>query len=518
MLDRLLGFKIHEYLHPLGLLILAFGLPMNKVLMSIGTIWLISNLILKADFKSYWKNVKGSVVFWVICSIFLMHVIGLFYTSDFNYAFRDLNTKLPLFVIAPVLIAYPIQKRFINFILYGFLLSLLITSLINYSFLFHHRNLNYREFSLFGSHIRYSLLVVMGIGVSIYLIQKNRKIGWLWSIFICWCCFYTSVSQVSSGYVALFFLITALVFYLILKIKNKRIKVLSFLVLTAFILIGTQQLYRYLIPTQPLYEFSSLATKSAGGEIYFHDTTNLLFENGHHVMSNIARKELYKAWGNRSNLSLSGESLTGGSLHSILLRYMTSKGLKKDSVGMSKMTNSDIHHVENGKTSIDYTHSKPRALLANVKNEMFHYYVGGDPDGNSLLQRFEHWKVGTSIIRDHWLFGVGTGDVQTVFDKKYTALHTELNKSNWNRAHNQFMTFWITFGVLGFVIFTVFWLFFVGQTFYYQNLLGFLFVAIAISSFLAEDTIETQQGVTFIGLFIGISCLINRYNSQKTLN
>ena len=292
MLDRLLGFKIHEYLHPLGLLILAFGLPMNKVLMSIGTIWLISNLILKADFKSYWKNVKGSVVFWVICSIFLMHVIGLFYTSDFNYAFRDLNTKLPLFVIAPVLIAYPIQKRFINFILYGFLLSLLITSLINYSFLFHHRNLNYREFSLFGSHIRYSLLVVMGIGVSIYLIQKNRKIGWLWSIFICWCCYYTFVSQVSSGYVALLFLITALVFYLILKIKNKRIKVLSFLVLTAFILIGTQQLYRYLIPSQPLYEFSSLATKSAGGEIYFHDTTNLLFENGHHVMSNIARGAL----------------------------------------------------------------------------------------------------------------------------------------------------------------------------------------------------------------------------------
>ena len=57
MLDKLFGFKVHSFLHVLGMSVLAFGLPFNKVLMSIGAIWGVSNLVLEADFKTYWANI-----------------------------------------------------------------------------------------------------------------------------------------------------------------------------------------------------------------------------------------------------------------------------------------------------------------------------------------------------------------------------------------------------------------------------------------------------------------------------
>lgn len=514
MLDRLLGFKIHDYLHPLGLLILAFGLPMNKVLMSIGTIWLISNLILKANFKAYWSNIKANFVFWSIFAIFLMHIVGLFYTSDFNYAFRDINSKLPLFVIVPVLIAYPIQKRFLNFILYGFLLSLLITSVINYIFILQNENVDYRLFSQFGSHIRYSLLIVMGVAICCYLIVKLRKGVLIWSTILIWLTYYTFISKVFSGYIAFFFLLFAGLFYMILNIKNTTFKVGLVVLYTSLFAFSFQQLYTYLIPDKPYFSFEELADSSVGGEKYYNDTTSLWFENGHHIMSQIAGKELKNSWENRSNIPYEGKTTVGTSLKSTLFRYMASKNIKKDSVGMLSLTETDIQNIEKGMTSVVLSYSVPRIRLARLKDELFHYYIGGDPDGNSLLQRIEHWKTGALIIQEHWLFGVGTGDIQTAFNRKYASVDSQLDKKHWNRTHNQFMTFWISFGIIGFIIFIGFWLYFVWQSIHYQNLLGFLFSAIAISSFLAEDTIETQQGVTFIALFLGVSSLI--FNAKRT--
>jgi len=42
-----------------------------------------------------------------------------------------------------------------------------------------------------------------------------------------------------------------------------------------------------------------------------------------------------------------------------------------------------------------------------------------------------------------------------------------------------------------------------------KNLIGICFTLISMGSFLSEDTIETQQGVTYIALFLGIISLIN---------
>jgi hypothetical protein len=516
MLDRLFGFKIHDYLQVLGLFILAFGVSMNKVLMSIGTIWLAANLLLKADFTGYWSKWKNNYIFWFVVSVLGLHLIGLLYTENFNYAFRDLNTKLPLFVIPIALVGFPIQKRFFNPILYGFLIALSITSVINWSFMVKNEAEDYRNFSLFGSHIRYSLLIVTGVLVSVYLWMNNKKLGFLFLILIIWFLYYTLISQVFSGYIALFFLLFGVFIFFIKKLQAAWIRNLIVFFVLGWIAFGSIQAYNYLRPNLAVLNFDNLPERSEHGGLYYHDTTVLWFENGHHIMSNISGDELKELWGTRSTVDFYAELEGGYQLKNILLRYMTSKGLTKDKMGMLQMTDQDIKNVENGLSSVTYTYGTLRRKMAELKSKILHYSIGSDPDGNSLLQRLEHWKAGEAIIKEHWLIGVGTGDVQNVFNHQYLNSDSQLETRNWNRAHNQFMTFWITFGLLGFIIFTCFWFWFLWRNIMRNNLIGIGFGLIAIASFLSEDTIETQQGVTYIALFLGLSSMMNSYFRPET--
>lgn len=491
---------------------------MNKVLMSIGTIWLASNLLLKADFKGYWENWKNNLVFWFIVAVLFLDFIGLFYTQDFSYAFHGIKTELPLFVIPIALIAFPIKRCYFKYILYGFLLSLLITSLVNYSFRVQHETLDYRKFSLFGSHIRYSLLIVTGILIGIYFAIQNKKYWFFYLPIILWLSYYTLVSQVLSGYIAFLLLAFACLIYYARISKHIWTRNILVLLVSLTVIIGGIQLYNYLAPKNTSFTFGNLPEKTKYGETYYHDTTSLWFDNGHHVKSFIAKKELRKAWNDRSSIPYSSHLDCGYPLDNILIRYMTSLGLTKDKEGMHKMSDEDVRNVENCISSIVFTYGPLKKHMALLKNKLFQYSIGGNPNGSSLLERIEHWKAGKRIIQQNWVLGIGTGDVQSIFNKAYDDMDTKLDKDHWNRAHNQYMTFWISFGLLGFIVFTGFWIWFLWKNIKLKNLIGIGFALIAMGSFLSEDTIETQQGVTFIALFLGLCAMmeIKRFKQPQS--
>jgi O-antigen ligase len=70
------------------------------------------------------------------------------------------------------------------------------------------------------------------------------------------------------------------------------------------------------------------------------------------------------------------------------------------------------------------------------------------------------------------------------------------------RAHNQFLTFALTFGILGLLVFIAY----ATQTLWYKSLsstsyLSWIFSWIILLSFFYEDTLETQSGVTFVAFF-----------------
>jgi O-antigen ligase len=127
-------------------------------------------------------------------------------------------------------------------------------------------------------------------------------------------------------------------------------------------------------------------------------------------------------------------------------------------------------------------------------------------NNHSLTMRLLFMQTGLRIWKNNFWLGVGTGDVQDAFNWQYEFDQVELDQENRLRAHNQFLTFGITFGFIGFLI--VLWMLMC----LYKNANRFMFVTLSLllASFLNEDTLETQIGLTMFVGFICYSSLVLR--------
>lgn len=502
MFDKLLNLPAHRFLHFMGCAILVFGLPMNKVLMSIGTIWLAANVLLAGDFKVYKVNLKQSPIFWFVILILGFHIIGMFWSTDLGYALRDLRSKLPFFTIPLALLAMPLAKQFWKYVIYIFILSLLITSTINIlNYYFFSEEINdFRALSLFGSHIRYGILVVFGAMTSLILSFRFDRWSILWVLIFLWFTYYTLVAQVFSAYFAYGFAFIGLTILVFEKIKNTTIRYFSILFLTISVSIICWISIQY-VTSVPSISVNELETHTAKGNVYSHHDLPVT-ENENIVMIYLNEAEISGQWRSVSTIPYGDTAINGVPIKVALIRYMTSMGLRKDAADFKKLSAQDIKAIEGGATSLK-NRNRLMARMEVLRNQLVLYKNGKSPDGSSLLQRIEHWKTASHIIKNNWPFGVGTGDVQNVFDETYEILNSPLNKDHWYRSHNQFLTFFVTFGVFGFLVFLALWVFVFNKVLETNNWIGFAFALVAFASFLPEDTLETQQGVTFIGFFLG---------------
>jgi uncharacterized membrane protein len=71
-------------------------------------------------------------------------------------------------------------------------------------------------------------------------------------------------------------------------------------------------------------------------------------------------------------------------------------------------------------------------------------------------------------------------------------------------AHNQFVSFFMAFGLLGFILIVFAFIYPVFYEKMYKNYLFCVFSIIAILSMLNEDTIETHIGISFVVLFYSL--------------
>jgi O-antigen ligase len=109
------------------------------------------------------------------------------------------------------------------------------------------------------------------------------------------------------------------------------------------------------------------------------------------------------------------------------------------------------------------------------------------------------------------LTGVGTGDIKTAFKEAYIARESTLSDRYRLRAHNQYLTMWATYGLLGLMLFLVitFWPI---LTLSGKDLNVQMIVILLALSFLTEDTLESQAGVMFMAFFYSL------FTSKKSLS
>ena len=155
----------HRRIYFAGLLLLAVGLPLSRVLMSMGQLVLVANWLLEGDLKGKWQRFVSIPAAWIFASIFGLHVLGLLWTSDFDYAFNDLRVKLPLLAL-PVIMATsgPLSQRLYRWLEWLFIAAVLLGSFISTAVWMgwtKHQITDVRDISLFISHIRFSLLIAV---------------------------------------------------------------------------------------------------------------------------------------------------------------------------------------------------------------------------------------------------------------------------------------------------------------------------------------------------------------------
>jgi O-antigen ligase len=188
-------------------------------------------------------------------------------------------------------------------------------------------------------------------------------------------------------------------------------------------------------------------------------------------------------------------------IRTTIIRYISSKNLSKDAVGINQLTSNDIQSIEKGIANIN---ENKTGLISRLYGLKFQLQNNEDPNGHSLLQRLEFWRAAISIVKNNWLIGVGTGDVQIAFNKEYSLNDTKLKPENRLRAHNYYLTNIITFGIVGLIIFCAFLIVFIRFQLKNKNILGLLFISVFCVTAIIEDTIETQLGATIFAFFIAI--------------
>ncbi len=219
----------HRNFYLLGLILVAVGLSLSPALMSIGQAVLLLNWIFEAEFASKIKSIKTNYYLLAFISIFLIHILGLLYTSNFYYATNDLKIKVPLLIL-PIIIGStsPLTRVELKYILYSLIISVLGSSLYSLSIYSTIDNGNVdtlRNISPIISHIRLSLIICVSLFAIIYLVLKSeKKIVSVFNIILIvialWFFIFIGILGARAGYLALLCCAAAIFIYQIVAAKK----------------------------------------------------------------------------------------------------------------------------------------------------------------------------------------------------------------------------------------------------------------------------------------------------------
>ena len=533
--------SIRSYLNQaylLGLLMVAVGLTLSPFLMGMSQFWLIAvwlvdgflgnrnenvipteagaqeGICFHSDFKHkflrFWSN-KAAVL---LVAFYLMHVIGLLWTTDFQYALKDLRVKLPILVMPFVLSSIePLDRKRFDFVMLVYVMSVFVATLFSFTAYMRHDYEDIREISRFISHIRFCLQMVFCIAIILWYVATTKyefNIKYQFKQFlqfylVFWFAYQIYIFEALSGYVTLVAIIVISIIYAFMQLKMSRgWRIGIGIHVVALLVVGVVILVHYVKPLVQVekVDFATLEQQTAQGNPYWHDTIYNPVEDGKYVGLYYCQKEMQEAWAQRSDRAFDGTTESGENLEATLARYLTSKDLRKDAQGVMALTDEDIHNVEQGVANYNnWRHPGLRARLSATLFEYNLYRRYDNPNGGSLAQRIEYTRASFHLIGQHPWLGVGTGDVPQAFAQAYDEIHSPLKEEYRFRAHNQYLAIAVAFGLVGLAFFLFVLLYPWCSSRKHHTYLYMAFLTIMLLSMFPEDTLETQAGATLFAFF-----------------
>jgi hypothetical protein len=509
--------RFHHYVFVIALAALGACLPLSKFMISVFLFTLSGNWILEGNLKHKILQVYRRKSLLLLVSIMVLYLIGMLYTENSVEGLRRVRTLLPMLAL-PVILGTtiePLSRKELKFILLVFVSAVCVSSIFSIGKFYGWFGTpikDIRDISIFIYNGHFSLMVNFAIIILLYIIIYNyfKKTTAEIGVFIAltlWLIFFVFFLRSFMG-VAIFFIVTPIFLIIrISKISSPGVRyglfsIPFFLVLSAIILIIVS-VVRY----SQVYdeELKNLDLYTVNGNIYSHQPDIKEIENGHYVWIYICQKELCQEWNGISRFPYNGLDKKGQYINHTLIRYLTSKGLRKDSAGVHQLSEKDIDLIENGYAN--YIFSNKYGLYQRIYQiiwEIDMYYKTGKVRSHSVAQRIAFVKLASKIVRDHPCFGVGTGDTRASMLQQCRLDHLQVQDEWPGKPHNQYLNFIASFGLIGF-----FWIMFALMYPIYLEkkgriLLFNLFLVIYMISMFNIDTFDAHIGISFFAFFYSV--------------
>lgn len=447
-----------------------------------------------------------------ITSVFVVYVIWMLACKDFNGGVYELKKVIFWLVIPLAFFLSPqLKEKQSYIIMLAFVLAVFVSSLIStgkliffdFAEIFSNRKVSYI------SHIRFSFQVILAILIFGYFIITKpynfRPVVYLTALIIfIWLIIFLLIAQsllaIISFVISLFLALLYYMWYTPHGPYKLAIQVVLFMIICIPVIYTSKVVYDYFNyeNVDPL----SLEKYTVSGNLYYHDLNDLSRENGNLVFIYVSHDELRREWSKRSTYGYD-EQLNGFPLHITLFRYMTSLGLRKDSVGLTHLNDDDIRQIEKGLTNYKF---KRRffSLYPRVYEtiwELDAYCRSGDPNNKSLAQRIEFLKASLLLVRENPLLGIGTGNTKVEYNRIYDSMQSKLDKDKRATSHNQYVNYLVKFGFIGFIwiaIAIVSPFFLTNQK---NNTLLILFLLVILIANFGDSNLETHMGLSFFTFF-----------------
>ena len=505
--------QIHEKIYFYTLIFLAISIPLSIFTTTIAQMILALNWIAELRFKEKWQRFKEDKALWLFMALIGLHILGLLWTSDLAYGIKDIKIKMPLLALPLIMgTSVALIRKQVDLLLHFFVLAVFVATLASImalTGLLAVEVIDYRDISLFISYIRFALLIVFAIAIIVYFLffsgdKLNVYLKSFYMISLIWLPFFLVVLKSMSGIVIFIILLYFLLLKITFRIRDSVIRFMVF-VITLIIPLLSVAYIGYAIKrfnTVDIVTPADVDEKTIEGNAYLNLVERKEIENGHYVWLHVCQVEMEREWNRISEIDYKAYTENGNLLEPTLIRYLTSRGLRKDAVGISQLDENDIKAIESG--IANHIYLKRFALYPRIYEiiwEINRYRLGYSPNEKSMVMRLLYLDAGWNIAKDNLWYGVGTGDTPSEFEAYYESVNSPLEGEWRRRAHNQYLTFIMVFGLPGFILCMISILVPVFMKRRWNSYMLIVFFLIMGLSMLNEDTIETSAGVTPFALF-----------------
>jgi hypothetical protein len=525
-MSKLIRFIKNNNWFFIALLFFVGVIPFSEALVSVGSGVLLFTALAEDNLSNKLRRLRKNRVLLFLPAIYLIYFFSAVFFNNWAASLYDLRKSL-FFLIIPLAFIFGkdisgTQKRFLFQFFSIAVIIATVVALIRYNIFNSAAATDIRNISLI-SHIRFSFQLVLAFWFFIMIIYTNyNKLNNFYLGFLIITAIYLfAFILFQHSLTGIFILITSMLFFIFFTISQARGKTKKILMAFAIFLISLPVAYVSWVIIK-FYDFEkidykSIEHKTGQGNIYNHDFDNPMVENGRYVYLYVCEKELREEWNKISEYKYDSTGKNGFPVHSTLVRYLTSIGLRKDAQGVRNLNETDIRNIENGIANVIYQNKK-FSLYPRIYQTVWEFYVyskTGYANDHSLSQRIEYARAACSIIKHNFWFGVGTASWKEEFEKAYIANNSRLNKEHYASSHNQYLNYMVKFGITGFLIIMFLLIFPIILKKRYHDLLFLLFLVFMFFANFADSNFESHMGSSFFIFFYCIFLITDGINYLK---